>query len=69
MGRREGLLRKRQVGAQLALTVDLDARGMGQRLPLRLGRLRTRDAFAKRLPGGGIRFASDFHMLSLKDAM
>ena len=63
------LLRKRQVGAQLALTVDFDARGMGQRLPLRLGRRLARDALAKGLPGCGFRFACDFHTLSLKDAM
>ena len=62
-------LRKRQVGAQLTLTIHFDGRGVSQRLPLRLRRLRTHDAFAERLPRGGILFACDFHMLSFSDAM
>jgi len=69
LGRFNELLRKREVGAQLALTIDFDARGVRQRLPLGLRRLRARDALAQRLPRCRFLFASDFHTLSFSDAM
>src|ERR1700756_3918318 len=59
------LLRQRQVGAQLALAVDLDARGMRQRLPLGLGRRLARDALAQRSPRYRVGFARDFHGTAL----
>ena len=58
-------LRKRQVGAQLALTIDFDARGMGQRLPLRRRRRLARDALPEGLPWCRFGFSGDFHMPSL----
>ena len=65
MGALAKLLRERQVGAQLTLAVDFDARGMRQRLPFGLRRRLARDAFPEGLPGCGFRFSSDFHMPSL----